>query len=201
MMSDMHLALHGLAIKKHGDAAGVAEIMGADEAEIRAALEKGAELGRLSKAGGKYMLTPAAQMAMKMEYPLVYAEQRESVAMNDAYEAFEKINAELKQLVTEWQTMEIGGDKVPNDHSNKDYDDKIIDRLGALHERFEPVLRRLSAELPRLDVYKGLLLNALEKAEDGEIEWVSDAKIASYHTVWFEMHEDLLRVLGRERDE
>ena len=29
-------------------------------------------------------------------------------------------------------------------------------------------------------------------------EW---AKIDSYHTVWFELHEDLLRMLGREREE
>jgi hypothetical protein len=30
---------------------------------------------------------------------------------------------------------------------------------------------------------------------------VSDARTPSYHTVWFELHEDLLRVLDRERDE
>ena len=28
-----------------------------------------------------------------------------------------------------------------------------------------------------------------------------DAMIESYHTVWFEMHEDLLRLLARVRDE
>lgn len=201
MSNEFHMALHGLAIKKHADAAGVAEIMGADEVVISAALDKGAEMGRVAKTGDKYMLTPAAQMALKIEYPRVYADQRESTDMIDAYEAFEKVNVELKQLITDWQTVEIGGDRVPNDHSNKEYDDKAIDRLGSLHERFEPILQRLSAQLPRLDVYKGLLLTALEKAEDGDIEWVSDAKISSYHTVWFEMHEDLLRILGRERDE
>ena len=41
----------------------------------------------------------------------------------------------------------------------------------------------------------------LEKAEDGKVEWVSDARIESYHTVWFELHEDLLRLLGRQREE
>jgi len=25
--------------------------------------------------------------------------------------------------------------------------------------------------------------------------------VDSYHTVWFELHEDLLRILGREREE
>jgi hypothetical protein len=42
---------------------------------------------------------------------------------------------------------------------------------------------------------------ALEKAEDGATEWVSDAKIESYHTLWFELHEDLLRLMRREREE
>jgi hypothetical protein len=33
------------------------------------------------------------------------------------------------------------------------------------------------------------------------IEWISDAKIESYHTLWFELHEDLLRLMRREREE
>jgi hypothetical protein len=55
--------------------------------------------------------------------------------------------------------------------------------------------------LPRLSFYQDKLMEALEKAEDGEIQWVSDARLESYHTIWFEMHEDLLRVLGRVREE
>ncbi|MEM7466152.1 MAG: hypothetical protein AAF387_04640, partial [Pseudomonadota bacterium] len=87
------------------------------------------------------------------------------------------------------------------DHSNADYDAEIIDRLGDLHERFEPVLARMIGALPRMNVYQEKLTTALEKAEDGDAQWVSAAEIESYHTVWFEMHEDLLRVLGREREE
>jgi hypothetical protein len=200
-MSDMHLALHGLAIKRHASPQDVAEIIGLDAASVEALLVEAEKRGRVAKAGGKFMLTPPAQMALRSEYSRVYAEQRASAAMNRAYDDFETVNAQLKQLITEWQTVEIGGGKVANDHSNKAYDEKIIDRLGDLHERVEPILHCLARELPRLDVYPRMLTAALENAEDGAIQWVSDAKIASYHTVWFEMHEDLLRVLGRERDE
>ena len=62
-------------------------------------------------------------------------------------------------------------------------------------------MARLARHLKRLGIYGDLLLSALEKAEDGETAWVSDAQLASYHTVWFEMHEDLLRILGRVREE
>ncbi len=50
-------------------------------------------------------------------------------------------------------------------------------------------------------IYREKLEAALEKAEKGAIAWVSDAKIESYHTVWFELHEDLLRLMRRERSE
>jgi hypothetical protein len=200
-MSDMHLALHGLAIKKHASPQDIAELVGLDVASVETLLSEAAERGRVARAGGKFMLTAPAQMALRSEYSRIYADQRASAAMNAAYADFEKVNAQLKQVITDWQTMDLGGGKVANDHSNRDYDCTIIDRLGGLHERSEPILKRMTAELPRLASYWKMLSIAIENAEDGAIEWVSDARIASYHTVWFEMHEDLLRVLGRERDE
>ena len=87
------------------------------------------------------------------------------------------------------------------DSSNREYDERIIGKLGDLHEQADPILARLAERLPRLALYRQKLLSALEKSEDGAVEWVSDARIDSYHTVWFELHEDLLRVMGRERVE
>lgn len=200
-MFDYHLALHGLAIRKTGDAADVAALVGLDPAVAQKALDWAEAGRRVARAGDKYMLTAPAQMALRMEYSRFYGALRADAAMLAAYDQFETINSELKRLITDWQTVEVGGDRIANDHANKDYDRRIIDRLGGLHERFEPVLKRMAAEVPRLAIYGDLLLAALEKAEDGDIRWVSDATIASYHTVWFEMHEDLLRILGKVRDE
>lgn len=200
-MKDGTLALHGLAIKKHGSAAEVAQVTGLAEAAAQAALDEAVKAGRAVKAGERYMLQPAAQIALKTGYSREFAAQRADAAMQAAYDDFEKVNEQLKQLVTDWQTMTVGGQKLANDHSDKAYDDKLIDRLGGLHERAEPILDRFAAGLPRLAVYKALLTDALEKAEDGDIAWVSDAKCMSYHTVWFELHEDLIRVLNRTRVE
>ncbi|WP_052418204.1 hypothetical protein [Pseudooceanicola atlanticus] len=199
MMKDPQLALHGLAIKKHGTAEEVAAITALDPAVVTKHLDAAAETGRALKTGDKYMLQPTAQIALKSAYSRDYSDERANADMQAAYDDFERVNEQLKSLITEWQTMTVGGKSMPNDHSDKAYDDKIIDRLGDLHERAEPVLDRLAAGLPRLSVWKQLLLTALERAEDGEIDWVSDARCMSYHTAWFEMHEDLIRVLGRER--
>ena len=200
-MTDGYLVLHGLAIKKHAEAAAVAAAVGLDEAVVQAALDEAVAKGRAARAGEAYSLTPVARVALDGAYSRLFAAQRADAAFAAAHERFETINRELKQLMTAWQTIEIDGESVLNDHTNKDYDDRLIDRLGALHERAEAILQQLTAGLPRLAIYGRKLEAALEKAEDGAIEWVSGARIESYHTVWFELHEDLLRILGRTRQE
>ena len=40
---------------------------------------------------------------------------------------------------------------------------------------------------------------ALGKVQGGDHDWFTKPMIASYHTVWFELHEDLLATLGIER--
>lgn len=200
-MNEMHLALHGVAIKKHAGAATVAAAVGLDALRAEALLKEAAAGARLAEAQGAYVLTPAGRMILDNQYARYYGELRGDAAFVAAYERFERLNVELKQVITDWQTLAVGGQHVRNDHSNADYDAAVLDRLGEVHERYEPILAALIKGLPRLAVYRHKLERALEEAEAGRIEWVSDAKIESYHTVWFEMHEDLLRVLGRVREE
>lgn len=199
--NEMHLALHGLALRKHAAPAAVAEITGLSSAAVGALLADASARGRVAEAQGAYALSPAGRMILEGQYARLYADERTDAGFRQAYDRFERINTELKQLITDWQTVEIGGERVRNDHGNADYDARILDRLGDLHERFEPVLASLCARLPRLKIHAERLTRALERAEDGGIEWVSDARLDSYHTVWFEMHEDLLRILGRVREE
>lgn len=198
---ESHLLLHGLAIKKHGTAAAVAGVVGLPVERAEALLADAVKRGRAAEAQGKFMLTPTARMALDGEYSRYYGALRGDARFIEAYEAFERINTQLKSLITDWQTMEVGGERIANDHSDAAYDERVIDRLGDLHERSEGFFKGLTAALPRLRLYQDKLLAALEKAEDGAVEWVSDARIDSYHTVWFELHEDLLRVLGRQRAE
>ena len=200
-MNEMHLALHGVAIKKHAPAAAVAGVVGLAVDRAAALLAQAATSGRLVEAQGGYALTPAGRMILDNQYSRFCDALRADADFVAAYERFERVNVELKKTITDWQTMDVGGQRVRNDHANKDYDGEVLDALGEVHERFEPVLAQLAKALPRLEVSGQKLEAALERAEAGAIEWVSDAKIESYHTVWFELHEDLLRVLGRQREE
>jgi hypothetical protein len=197
----MHQVLHGLAVKKHAGAPDIARLVGLPENEAAALLCEATQRGRALEENGRYVLSPLARVALESAYSRYCADLRENAAFIETYDAFERINIELKALITSWQTVDAGAHRVANDHSDADYDLRVIDRLGELHERADTLLSQFERVLPRFAYYRTQLLSALEKAENGERQWVSSPKLESYHTLWFELHEDLLRMLGRRRSE
>lgn len=201
MVSLLHQVMHAVAIKRNGGADSISSISGLNLESVIKTLNDGVSLGRLVKIDDTFLLSPAGRMILDSEYSRFCDEIRSQSQFLDAYEKFEIINKELKQLITDWQTIKVGDQIIPNDHSDSEYDEKIIDKLGVIHEKFEPVLAIMVESIGRFANYSAKLIKALEKSEDGELEWVSDAKLDSYHTVWFELHEDLLRLLGRSREE
>jgi hypothetical protein len=62
-----------------------------------------------------------------------------------------------------------------------------------------PVIDTASGLVPRLGVYAERLDAALRRARDGDMSWLTRPMIDSYHTVWFELHEELIGVAGRTR--
>ncbi len=58
--------------------------------------------------------------------------------------------------------------------------------------------RRPRTQLPRLNAYSAKLLAALSKIKAGDTAWLTRPLIDSYHTVWFELHEEL--ILRRRAD-
>jgi hypothetical protein len=201
MMDARDLVFHGLAIKRHSTPEVIAEFVGLPSEAVAGLLAQATATGRAIEARGGYSLAPLARVALEARYGLYFADLRADPAFVAQYERFEVVNRILKQIITDWQTIPVRGERVANDHGDKAYDEAVIARLGDLHERAEPILAALAARAPRLGRYGRMLAEALEKAEDGEAAWVSDVRRESYHTVWFELHEDLLRILGRSRDE
>jgi hypothetical protein len=195
------LALHGLAVKKAGGPAAVAAVVDGDEAALEAALEQAVADGKAAGAKGTFMVTPAGRSWLLEQYPQAFAAFRADPAADDAYGRFERINRRLLALFTDWQMVDAAGGRVANDHSDPDYDRRIVDRLGDQHERATRVLDDLAELEARLAAYGRRLESAYDRVLAGEHDYVSGVRIDSYHTVWFELHEDLLRMLGREREE
>jgi hypothetical protein len=196
------LVMHGLRLKGFGEAAAIADAAGVTEAEAKPILDElvGAELaayrdGRLSG----FSLTKhgredhAAQLAAELEAAGVRP------VVDDAYRRFLLLNTDLLAICTAWQLRETDGEPVVNDHSDADHDAAVIERLATLHAAVEPICVDLAAALERFSGYATRLRHALERVQAGDGDWFTKPMIASYHTVWFEMHEDLLCTLGIER--
>jgi hypothetical protein len=113
------------------------------------------------------------------------------------HDGFEELNRELLAVCSAWQVRPGG---VPNDHRDANYDWGVINRLERLHERSAPRIRRLARSAPRFGDYDRRLRFALRKViDDGETDWFTSPRCDSYHTVWNQLHEDLLLALGLPR--
>jgi pyruvate,orthophosphate dikinase len=53
----------------------------------------------------------------------------------------------------------------------------------------------------RLAPYPGRFAHAIEQVKAGDHTFIARPITDSYHTVWFELHEDLIGLLGLSRHE
>ena len=120
----------------------------------------------------------------------------DAAAVLAAYDEFRSVNAEFKALVTDWQLR----DGQPNTHEDTRYDAAVLAHLDDVHRRVTPIIAGAAAQLPRLDRYSVKLQTALDNIHAGETMWLARPLIDSYHTVWFELHEELILAAGRTRE-
>lgn len=158
-------------------------------------------VGRLTAAGllieaTTLRISPAGR-ARLTELLAVERASVEPAAMTTAYGEFRSINADFKSLVTDWQLK----DGVPNPHDDAGYDAAVLTRLDDVHGRVMPVIEAAATQLPRLSAYATKLRTALDKVKAGDIAWLTRPLIDSYHTVWFELHEELILAVGLTREE
>ena len=62
-------------------------------------------------------------------------------------------------------------------------------------------LRTLAVGLPRLATYTARLQRAADLVAAGDHNYLASPRVDSYHGVWFELHEDLILLAGRTREE
>ena len=63
-----------------------------------------------------------------------------------------------------------------------------------------PIIAAVATQLPRLSRYSVKLQAALDNIHVGQTMWLARPMIDSYHTVWFELHEELILATGRTRE-
>lgn len=113
---------------------------------------------------------------------------------------FHSVDQDFKELVTSWQMRVVNDTEVVNDHTDEAYDNALIVQLrDEIHPRVLAVVEEVSAAEPRLARYRNRLDTALAAVQEGDVQMMAHPLRDSYHTVWFEFHEELIRLSGRTR--
>ena len=196
------LVLLGLRLKGAADAAALAEHGGLPRAEVDRQLQALADEGLAVEHTGALVgwgLTPAgrdaAADALAAEVDAVGARP----VVTAAYDRFRALNATALDTCSRWQVRDVEGRPVLNDHADPGYDAAVVGDLARLQREADPVLDDLAGALARFRTYAPRLRRAVRKVEAGDGDWFTKPSLPSYHTVWFELHEDLLATLGLDR--
>ncbi len=195
-MDQVLQVLQVLRIKGRATPDTLATAMGVEVTDVIEQCER-AELVENTKIG--YRITDLGRERVDELY--VSERTRAEAVIVDTYETFLPINDEVKQVVTDWQMRVVDGQMVLNDHADPCHDDNVIARLHDVDAKAAPALESLTSALPRFDLYSRRLQRALAEIRDGDHTMVAAPIKDSYHTVWFELHEDLILLSGRERTE
>jgi pyruvate,orthophosphate dikinase len=145
-----------------------------------------------------FSLTPAGK---ERGAALVAADQQAWGQANAeaALDAFVPFDQHMKTVVTSWQMREVDGQQVINDHTDAAYDAGVLAEVAALHAGVGPWLTGLAAALPWLGGYAARLDEAARQVAGGDPRYIASPRVDSYHSVWFELHEDLILLAGRTR--
>lgn len=193
-MVDLAL-LQSVRLKGRAQPPAVATALGRAEPEVEAALAALAAEGHAELTGTGYKLTDGGRAVLAAGI----ADERAAIdqaALGELYEEFSRHNDDFKRLVTRWQ---LKSETEINDHTDAAYDALVVGDLQALHDRFLPLTRRASALVPRLETYPPRFASAIESVVAGQHEYIARPMIDSYHTVWFELHEELIEAAGLNR--
>ncbi len=196
------LVLHGCKLKGFSEPSAIGPAIGMKppavtkilQGLVKEGLAKYLEGGRISG----YALTPAGKEEQVRMAAADVAASGAQAMMQRSYEHFLLLNADLLAVCTAWQVRDLDRNTL-NDHSDRQYDAGVIKRLADVHTGVTPIATVLSASLDRFHHYQPRLQAALDKVKKGNQEWFAKPIIDSYHTVWMELHEDLLSSLHIER--
>ena len=191
--------LLGLRLKGFGGADAIAEVIDLPAETVAIELdafgEKGWALFREGRMTG-WSLTADGRAEGEKRFAAQLEAAGVRTQVHGCYERFLALNHDMLAVCTDWQMRD---ETTLNDHSDAAYDGAVVARLAQIHDKVTPVCTEVSAALARFTPYHGRLGSALAKVQAGENDWFTSVRIASYHTVWFEFHENLLATLGIDR--
>jgi hypothetical protein len=198
------LAVHAVRLLGFAPTSAVAARFGLDEAWVGELLEDRRSTGWVTWSAFGDSAGWSLTERGRVEDEARLARELEATGRRDlvhrTYLEFLELNAGALRAVTDWQTRPRGGDPfAANDHHDLRWDARVLHRLADLGGSLAPLAGVLEGVLQRLGGYSGRFEAALARARAGEVAWVDGLGLDSCHTVWFQLHEDLLATLGIPR--
>jgi len=188
-------ALRVLLIKGYCAPDALGHALGCDVADAQALLDELIAAGHAEPGAGAFRPTEAGRAAAVALLAADTAAWGPDAAA-EALDAFIHLDRRMKDIVTAWQMKDA---ETVNDHGDAAYDAEVLRRLTELHTDVAAWLAPIGSRLPRVDRYAVRLAAAAEAAAAGNGKYVASPRVDSYHGVWFELHEDLIRLAGRTR--
>jgi pyruvate,orthophosphate dikinase len=190
--------LISLRIKGFGKTEAIEEASGFGADEIKALLAQAVEQKLAEETRVGYRLTSAGRVTADA----VLDRERSTISpprVAHEYERFTPVNDAFKQLVTRWQLRTVEGKQVRNDHADADYDRKVLEELTRIHGEVCAVIDAVAALVARVGAYRIRLAKALDRIKAGDLRYMTAPDRDSYHTIWFELHQDLIGLSGTTR--
>ena len=192
--------LRGLGIKGFATVETLADALLSSSEIVGPLVEQLLAAGLAEVASGSLRLTVAGKMAVAALIAADAAEWGEDDACA-ALDTFHGFDLRMKDTVTAWQMREVAGEPAINDHADPAYDAAVLERLHALHDDTIGWLCGITDHCGRFEDYRARLERALARAQAGDQRFVASPRVDSYHGVWFELHEELIRLAGRRRSD
>lgn len=160
-----------------------------------AALVAAGTVGELSRG---FTLTKEGRAGLSAELDAERS-SLDSQHLQALYDRFCNLNQCFKALMKDWQIRSVNNKEVPNDHTDTQYDGQIVERLAAIDVALQPILAELVASVPRLQAYPARFADALAAVQSGDRTMMAAPIKDSYHTLWFELHEEFIDLCGTTR--
>lgn len=195
------LVLHAVRLKGVADTDAVARRFGLDRAVAEELLLDEQAYGRVTwsqfAGTGGWSLTDRGRAENERR---LAGELGDATRVKDVHDAFLPLNARLRRACTDWQLRPAPG--VPlaaNTHDDPEWDARVVAELAALAGELVPLNDALTRILARFGGYATRFAAALDGVRAGDPSRVDATGVDSCHTVWFELHEDLVATLGITR--
>ena len=198
------LALHAVRLKGMADDGEVAARFGLDLAVATECLLDFQAFGWITRvefaSTAGWTLTEPGRAKNERQLAAELASTGSTPSVRKSYEEFLLHNGRLLRASTDWQLRPSDVDALAiNDHTDKAWDQRVLNTLSALTEELRSLCLALGGRLSRFRGYDARFSAALQRVETGDLSWVNRPKVDSCHTVWMELHEDLVATLGIRR--